>query len=322
MVGQNEYYIGVDLGGTSIKHAIIREDGTLLKKREIATPVEEGGEAIMQAIASAAVHIADETGVDYERIKGIGIGVPGFMNIPEGIVHEAVNLGLLNFPVKAQLEAQSQRPVFVDNDANIAALGEMWQGAGQGARHLICVTLGTGVGGGIIANGDIYHGADGIAGEIGHVTAVAKNGEPCNCGRQGCLEVYASATAIAREGLAAAKSGDSVYLQDVWNKTDDVTAKDVAEGALQNDEACGRIVNDVGYYLGLSLAQLSNSLNPQKIVIGGGVSQAGAILFDPIQHHFDHYALKLVRQSAEILPAQLGNDAGVYGAAWLAKHRN
>lgn len=211
---------------------------------------------------------------------------------------------------------ETSLPAVVDNDANIAAIGEMWKGAGNGAKNLICVTLGTGVGGGVIANGQIVRGANGAAGEIGHITSVPEGGAPCNCGKTGCLETIASATGIvrlAKEKLATSETDSSL------RKLETITAKDVLDAAKENDRLALEVVEEVFFHLGLALANAANALNPEKIVIGGGVSKAGNWLAERVTEYFKRFAFPRVAESASIVIATLGNDAGVIGGAWLAK---
>jgi glucokinase len=222
--------------------------------------------------------------------------------------------------LKDVLEVETSLPVVVDNDANIAAIGEMWKGAGNGAKDLICVTLGTGVGGGIIANGQVVRGTNGAGGEIGHMTSIAEGGAPCNCGKTGCLETIASATGIARIAKEKLAKGETTsVLQQIYKENGKVTAKDVFDAAKANDELALEIVDYVTFHLGLALANLANGLNPEKIVIGGGVSKAGDILVKHVRTHFDRFAFPRVAEGATIAIATLGNDAGVIGGAWLVK---
>lgn len=313
---QQKLLTGVDIGGTSIKIAFISLDGDIIYKWEIPTDRKNNGAQICPDIAKALVQKAEEQNIMYENILAIGVGAPGFVDVERGVVHEAVNIGWKNFDLKDRLETLTKLPVIADNDANLAALGEMWRGAGDGAKDVLCVTLGTGVGGGIIANGDILHGVSGTAGEIGHITVKPIDGAPCNCGKSGCLETIASATGIVRltKELLLKGKVSSANL-----KVEQLTAKDVFVAAQEQDELALDVIKEVCFYLGLALANLGNSLNPKKIVMGGGVSRAGNTLLTPLQRSFNEYALGQVQQDTEIVLATLGNDAGVIGAAWIAK---
>jgi glucokinase len=320
MVMDEKWLVGVDIGGTTIKMAFISQDGEILSNWEIDTDKRESGIHIPTDIARSIDLKLNELSQNKSRLAGIGIGAPGPVNENDGSIEVAVNLGWENFPLQAILERETSLPVVVDNDANIAALGEMWKGAGQEAKNLICVTLGTGVGGGIIVNGEIVHGVNGAGGEIGHITSVPKVGSPCNCGKVGCLETVASATGIVRlatEKLAAADH--SSRLRDFYEKN--LTAKQVFDAANDGDDIAVRVIHQVAYHLGLALANLANGLNPEKIVIGGGVSKAGDTLLEPLKEEFAQFTFPRVAQGVEIVTATLGNNAGVLGGAWLAKER-
>ncbi len=315
-----KWFLGVDLGGTSTKLAFINLYGEIIHKWEIPTDISENGVNITTNIAKAIDAKLAELDETKSRILGIGMGAPGPVRFQDGSVYEAINLGWHNYPLKDLLEVETSLPVVIDNDANIAALGEMWKGAGQGAKDLVCITLGTGVGGGVIANGQVLHGKSGAAGEIGHITVVTENGAPCNCGKTGCLETVASATGIvrlAKEALANTE-GPSL-LQQKLNTGQLLSSKLVFECAIEEDVLSKKIIEKVSFYLGLALSHIGNLLNPEKIVIGGGVSKAGDLLINPVREIFEKYAFKRVLQSTKILPATLGNDAGVIGAAWLIK---
>lgn len=314
-MAMEQWLVGIDLGGTTTKMAFITEDGIIVHKWEIPTDTSNRGERIVAHIARSLDETLARLGGTKEQLLAIGIGAPGPVQEETGMLYEAVNLGWKHYPLKRQLEEETGLPVAVDNDANIAALGEMWKGAGGGARHLLFVTLGTGVGGGVIANGAIVRGTNGAGGEIGHMTMVADGGAPCNCGKTGCLETIASATGIVRiagEKLAASERPSAL-------RGGDVTAKAVFDAAKTEDALALEVVEEVTRYLGLALANAANVTNPEKIVIGGGVSKAGALLVEHVAAHFRRYAFPRVAAGAEIVLATLGNDAGVIGGAWLAK---
>lgn len=316
-----KWLLGVDLGGTSTKLAFINLYGEIIHKWQIETDVSEKGSHITTNIAKAIDAKLKELDESKSRILGIGMGAPGPVRFQDGSVYEAINLGWNNnYPLKDLLEVETSLPAVIDNDANIAALGEMWKGAGQGAKDLVCITLGTGVGGGVIANGQILHGKSGAAGEIGHIAVVTENGAPCNCGKKGCLETVASATGIvrlAKEALSREKN--TSLLQQKLNMGQPLSSKLVFECANEEDPLSKEIIEKVSFYLGLALSHIGNVLNPEKIVIGGGVSKAGDLLINPVRKTFEKYAFKRVLKSTKILPATLGNDAGVIGAAWLIK---
>lgn len=318
-----KWIVGVDLGGTTTKLAFISMNGEILYKWEIPTDKSDSGKKITTNIAKAIDQKLEELGHPKSKLIGIGMGAPGPVNLTTGIVYEAINLGWENdYPLKDLLETETFLPAVIDNDANCAALGEMWKGAGNGAKDLVCVTLGTGVGGGVIANGDIVHGISGAAGEIGHITSKPVGGVPCNCGKTGCLETIASATGIVRianEKLAEKENIGKLAERRAQNGT--ITAKDVFDCARNHDPLANEIIDEVAYHLGLALASAANTLNPEKIVLGGGVSKAGEVLLKPVKEYFKKFAFPRVAVSTEILLATLGNDAGVIGAAWLVKNK-
>lgn len=312
--------IGVDLGGTTTKMAFINDDGKVLNKWAVKTDTSVNGKNIVRDIAGSIAEKMAEHHFQRAEIRGIGIGAPGFIDMPTGFISQAVNIGWKNYQLREDLERQTGFPAIVDNDANTAALGEMWLGAGKGAANLICVTLGTGVGSGIIINGDIVHGASGMAGEIGHMTVITKGGATCNCGKTGCLETVASATGIRRLALEALDYNDSEsILRAVFEENGDIGAEDVFGCAKKGDSLSAAVVDKAAGYLGYALAAAAMVNNPEKIVLGGGVSQAGELLLRPVIYYFERYALPKVSEAARIVIAELGNDAGMIGGAWLAK---
>jgi glucokinase len=316
--------IGVDLGGTTTKLAFMNHYGEISHKWEIPTDNTNEGKNITTNIAKAIDEKIKELHLTKNQFVGIGMGAPGPVNLQTGVVYNTVNLGWKDhYPLKDLLEMETSLPAVIDNDANCAALGEMWKGAGDGAKDLVCVTLGTGVGGGVITNGDIVQGISGAAGEIGHITAIPEGGAPCNCGKTGCLETIASATGIVRLAVEKLKQGveSASELASIYSELGHVSAKDVFDTAREGDPISTAVIKEVASYLGLALANIANTLNPEKIVLGGGVSKAGDILLTPVKQKFQTYAFPRVAQSTEIELATLGNDAGVIGAAWLIKHK-
>lgn len=313
-----QWFVGIDLGGTTIKMAFINHYGEIKEKWEI--PTDKSGKKITTDIAKAIDAKLAELGLPKEKLAGIGMGAPGPVDLASGLIYETVNLGWKNYPLRDHLELETGLPAVIDNDANIAAIGEMWKGAGDGAKDLICVTLGTGVGGGLISNGEVVHGVNGAGGEIGHITVIPEGGAPCNCGKTGCIETIASATGIVRianEKLAA--TDKESLLRKIIEKNGELSSKDVFEAADKEDQLAEEIINYVTFYLGLTLANVSNGLNPEKIVLGGGVSKAGDSLINKVEHYFKRFAFPRVSDAATITVATLGNDAGVIGGAWLAK---
>lgn len=316
----DKWVVGVDLGGTTTKLAFINTKGEILHKWEIPTDNSEKGKWITVNISQTINKKLADLGETKEKLLGIGMGSPGPVDYENGIIYNTVNLAWENnYPLTKILEKEISLPAYIDNDANCAALGEMWKGAGAGAKDLVCVTLGTGVGGGVIANGRIVQGKSGAAGEIGHITAITSGGAPCNCGKTGCLETVASATGIVRlatERLEEQES-NSGPLMKLFRDQGEITAKNVFDCGKAGDILSLEVIDEVAFHLGLALANVGNTLNPEKMVLGGGVSKAGVILLDKVQSYFDKFAFPRVKESTEISMAILGNDAGVIGAGWL-----
>ncbi|MCF3941771.1 ROK family glucokinase [Oceanobacillus alkalisoli] len=314
----SEYMIGIDIGGTSIKFGLFTTDGELLHKWNIPTRTEENGSFILQDTWMSIKEILQLKNIATERILGIGAGIPGFVSSDEGIVYYGTNIGWRNKQFTKELSDLSGLPVFIENDANMAVLGENWQGAGDEGKHVIAVTLGTGVGAGIIANGAILNGINGMAGELGHIL-IEENGAPCNCGKRGCLETIASATGIVRLASESSAEQPGSALAKMYEETNTITAKDVFQMAEKGDAAAMKIVTKVAAVLGRTFADLGVILNPEKILIGGGVSQAGEPFINQIRTSFEDYALPRVKANCEIKQAVLGNDAGIIGAAFYVK---
>ena len=305
--------IGIDVGGTTVKIGIFGIDGSLLEKWEVPTRKEENGKYILSDVAASIQEKLREQNISIEDVEGAGIGVPGPV-MPDGYVEVCVNLGWRDKNPQEELQKLLGVPVFSGNDANVAALGEMWQGGGKGYKDIVMVTLGTGVGGGVILNEKIISGKHGLGGEIGHIHVRDEEKEYCNCGGQGCLEQVASATGIAREArrvLAARKEESSMRAFG-----DEITAKDVLDCAKAGDELAGAVMETVSRYLGLVLAQVALTIDPEAFVIGGGVSKAGPFLLEGIQKYYAKYTAISVNK-AIITLAKLGNDAGIYGSARL-----
>lgn len=307
-----DYLFGVDVGGTTVKMGLFDKDGNVIEKWEIPTRTANGGEKILPDIADSIKAKMAEKGIAKEDVIGAGVGVPGPVD-GNGIVHRAVNLGWGEVDLKKELTALLDgMRVEGGNDANVAALGEMWKGGGQGHQNLVAVTLGTGVGGGIIINGEILTGAAGAGGEIGHIHVEDNETEACGCGNFGCLEEYASATGITRlaNRALAASDKDSVL------RKGEVSAKTVFDAVKAGDELAIEVAQKFGNYLGKGLGVIAGVINPEIFVIGGGVSKAGEVLFDYIRPPFEKTVFHGCKNVVFAL-ATLGNDAGIYGAARL-----
>lgn len=305
-----KYVFGVDVGGTTVKLGLFDESGMVLDKWEIPTRTESSGVNILPDIATSIQSKMSEKAIAEEDVAGVGVGAPGPVD-GNGIIHKAVNLGWSEMNLKKELtQLLGGMRVEGGNDANVAALGEMWKGGGQGYENLVAVTLGTGVGGGIIINGKILTGATGSGGEIGHIHVEDEETEACGCGNYGCLEEYASATGITRLANRKLKQSD----KDSVLRNGEVSAKTVFDAVKAGDELAIEIAKQFGNYLGKGLAVIAGVINPEIFVIGGGVSKAGEVLFDYICPSFDKTVFHGCKDTKFAL-ATLGNDAGIYGAA-------
>ena len=306
-----EYCFGIDVGGTTVKMGLFTTEGELLDKWEIPTRKEDGGAYILNDVAASVEAKLAEKNIAKEDVAGAGIGVPG-PTLDTGYVSICVNLGWKDKNPANELSELLSIPVKAGNDANVAALGEMWKGGGEGYLDVVLLTLGTGVGGGIIINGEIAPSHRGVGGELGHITVNPDEEATCNCGNHGCLEQYASATGvvrIAKKLLAASKEESSLRTLET------VTAKDVFDAAKAGDHLAVEAVEVLGKYLGLVVANVALTVDPDVFVIGGGVSKAGQVLIDVITKYYHKFAKIIGDNKAKVVLAKLGNDAGIYGAA-------
>lgn len=302
------YGVGVDIGGTSCKIGVFKTNGELVEKWEIPTRKEDNGEHILEDVSASVMSKLGEMKITINDVQGIGIGVPGPVK-SDGTVNKCVNLGWGVRNVAKELGEKTGIPVKVGNDANVAALGEMWQGGGMGHEDVVMVTLGTGVGGGIILGGKIVAGSCGAGGEIGHIMMREDETDTCGCGKKGCLEQYASATGIVRMAKQTlAETNEDTKLRTIEN----LTAKDVFDEAKAGDVVAIELVEKLTNMLGLALANISCVVNPEIFVIGGGVSKAGTIITDNVKKHYQERAFHACKD-AEFALAKLGNDAGMYG---------
>lgn len=304
------YCFGIDVGGTTVKCGLFKTDGVLVEKWEIPTRTENNGSEIVPDVAKTIEEKLAEKNISKEEVDGIGIGVPGPVNA-EGDVIAAVNLFWGYKKLSKELNELTGLAVKVGNDANVAALGETWKGAAAGAKNVILVTLGTGVGGGIIVDGKIVAGHHGAGGEIGHANVMHDETETCNCGNKGCLEQYTSATGIVRLAKQELASSEE---PSVLREEKELSAKAVLDGYKSGDALSVRVMDKVGEILGGALAMFTAVVDPETIVIGGGVSKAGQPLVDCIASHYKKYAFSACRETPIVI-ANLGNDAGIYGAA-------
>ncbi len=305
------YLVGVDVGGTTVKIGLFTIQGETVDKWEIVTRKDEGGAYILSDISASIDEKLAAAGIAKSDVEGIGMGVPGPVK-SDGTVLKCANLGWGVFNVEAELSKLSGLPVKAGNDANMAALGEVWQGGGKGYKNAVMVTLGTGVGGGIIIEGKMIAGTNGAAGEIGHILVDETETEVCGCGNKGCLEQYTSATGVVRLARRHLAANDSASVL----RGTDITAKAVFDAAKEGDEAANAVVAKSGLILGKALAQIAATVDPEVFIIGGGVSRAGDILTNAISSNFEKYAFHACKGTKFVL-ATLGNDAGMYGGASL-----
>jgi len=312
-----ELVCAVDLGGTNLRAANIDSSGGIHERVKFPTPDSDKAEDIVDAVVAAVAHCETEAAKRAARIEAISVVVPGSVQAETRAVVNAPNVpAIIGFRLAEALETKLQRPVLIENDANAAALGEMWQGAARGSRTIVCLTLGTGVGSGIILGGDLWRGADGTAGEIGHTSVQPFGHVRCKCGNIGCLEVYASATAIVRMTREALSNHPASQLNSV--ATGDLTARQVADAAAMGDELALEIFRKMGTYLGIASANIVNTLNPEMIVIGGGVSAAFDLFAPAARAEMLRRAFPVPAARCQIVKAECGDDAGLLGAAWLA----
>ena len=310
-----EYAFGIDLGGTTAKIGLFTTSGALLEKWEVATDTSHAGEHILENLAVAVLGKMKDQSIQPEQVEGVGIGVPGPVLDSSIVPIVCANLGGWGERnVSAQLSGLLDGlKVLVGNDANVAALGEIWMGAAKGAKNAVMVTLGTGVGGGVVVNGKVIDGVHGAGGEIGHITVNRHETAVCGCGKRGCLEQYSSATGVVRcmKKLLDENPDTPCVLRGT-----EFAAKDVFDAARNGDALAAREVDEMSDTLGMALANIASTVDPEAFLVGGGVARAGDVLFAPLNKHFQEYAFKSCRETP-IKQASLGNDAGIYGAVRL-----
>jgi glucokinase len=305
--------IGVDLGGTNTRMALIGRDGEVLDKQKEETLAAEGHEAVIAKLIRNIYRQRANAGRAGREVAAVGVGAPGVIHEQTGVVVKSPNFpDWNNLPLKKTLEEELKLPVFVENDANAAALGEQWRGAAKDIRSMIFLTLGTGVGGGIVLNGRIWHGADGMAGEVGHMTIVPE-GRRCGCGNSGCLEMYASSRGIVMtfKEMCAGKRLDADNRQEL-------TSARIYQAARDGDTTARRVMQEMGRYLGIGIANLINIFNPEMVVIGGGVKDAWDLFIDAVREEVRKRAFAYPAVRTKIVPSALGDEAGTVGAAAVA----
>jgi glucokinase len=307
----------VDLGGTNLRAANIDRDGAIYERVRFSTPSTNDPNEIVSSISTAVTGCDRGAAQRGEKVQAISIVVPGSVQSGTGVIVNAPNVpAIVNFPLGQALSEKLGRSSVLENDANAAAVGEMWRGAGRGRRTIICLTLGTGVGSGVILDGELWRGIDGTAAEIGHMNVAPFGGVICKCGSIGCLEVYASATAIAR----MTREGLPNYPQSILNtKTvGDLSASEIADAANQGDILALEVFRQMGIYLGIAMASIVNIFNPEVIVIGGGVSASFDLFASYVRDKISKRAFPVPAKRSQLVKAECGDDAGLLGAAWLA----
>lgn len=310
---EKKYVVGIDLGGTKINGALADLDGKVLSQYIIPTNAVEGEKAVLDRIISVINTVIKEAGKSVDEVKAIGIGSPGPLDSKKGMIIETPNLPFENFQLVQPIKEAFNVPTYLDNDGNVAAIGEFMMGAGKGTENMIYVTVSTGVGGGAIINGKVYRGKTCNALEVGHTT-ILPNGPRCNCGNYGCAEALASGTAIGRQAREVVDKGLDTSLKNYEN----VTSYEVFKEAEKGDKVSQEILDTSLNYLGICIANIITNFDPEMVVIGGGVSKGGQIVFDKVQEVVNKRCFKAMAESCKIVPAGLGTDAGVIGAVALA----
>ena len=316
---KSNYIVGVDLGGTTISTALIDAQGHLQARTKCLTEAKKGAQVVVDKICQSIEDVCSQKNFYPDELLTIGIGSPGPLSTKTGIVIDAPNLdGWINVPLRDMVQKEFKPPVFLDNDANAAAYGEFWVGAGKGLQNVIVITLGTGVGGGLIIEGKLYRGPDDTSGEIGHTT-VLLDGPLCSCGNRGCLEALSSATALVNRTIDALRLGTkSSIIELCENDLHKITAKMVFDAATKDDKLAKELFRETGYYLGVACVSLVNILNPEMIILFGGMIGAGELLFAPVRDEVKKRAFPTPAARVKIVPAILGDDAGSIGAAGIA----
>jgi len=314
--------LGIDLGGTAIKTALVTSDRKVLAKASRPTEADKGLESVLQAMTVGAHEVLEQAQVSMSDVIAAGIGAPGPMNWETGMVFSPPNLpGWKNVPLAERMSSLLGVPCYVDNDGNLACYGEFWMGAGQGSQNMCALTLGTGVGGGVVVGGNLVHGIDGTAGEVGHMK-VERDGRTCGCGAQGCLEAYGSVSGMITTAQEKLSNGEPSILRDLCGGNESIiTGKMISDAAQQGDAIALDVLQETGVWLGVGISSLINLLNPEKIVLCGGMIAAGEALLEPIRKTALQRSFDVPGIRAEIVTAALGSDSGVLGAAGSALER-
>ncbi len=313
-----KYVAGIDLGGTNIKVGLLDLEGKVLAQASIPTEAERGRDVVIARMCESVTLVCQKANISSDELLAVGTGVPGTVNTRKGVVMTAPNLpGWLEVPVTELLRQKLRKPVVLENDANAAAWAEYWQGAGRHVDNMILLTLGTGIGGGIILDGEIVHGSSDFAGELGHII-IDYQGELCGCGNRGCLEAYASAPALVRRFTRAVEAGGTSSLGEKLKAGAEITAEEIHQAAVGGDALAREKVEETGMFLGVGIVSLLHALNPSLIVLSGGMIGAGEMLLKPINDTISQRAMPEIATTAEVVFAHLGGDAGFIGAAGRA----
>lgn len=310
------FFVGADLGGTNIASVLVDEFGKIINKHTRPTEAKKGPNVVIENVKNSIHKVCSD--IPKKEVAGIGLGIPGLIDIEKGISVFAGNLGWENIPVLEEFKREFKKPVFMDNDVRVATLGEKYFGAGRGINNLICITLGTGIGSGIIIDGKMYRGHSSCAGEIGHITVV-KDGLYCNCGNRGCLEVYASAPGISRRAREYIMAGHYTILDSMTGgNLSKITPKLISEAYDKGDKLAMRIMEETAEILAIGIANYIDIIDPEMVVIGGGVSLAGERLFKPLRKFVIERSMNQIAKNVKIVPAMLKNESGMMGSAALA----
>ncbi len=319
----SEVIVGVDLGGTNVKIAVVSRDKRILAKDSRPTHAERGPEGVMDVMEEGVRHVLEAAGVTMDEVLAVGFGAPGPLNWQTGVVYRLPNLpGWKDVPLAQTMRERLGATCFLDNDANAAAYGEYWLGAGQGTQSMVVLTLGTGVGGGVVVFGKLLRGIDGTAAELGHLK-VQRGGRLCGCGQRGCLEAYASVSGMVKTAIEALleASGESVLKEMAGGEMENVTGRMISDAAEQGDPVALRVFEETAAWLGLGIGSIINYQNPERVVLCGGMIAAGDLLFTPVREAARANCFKVPGRRCEIVPAGLGGDSGVLGAAGCALAR-
>jgi len=316
----SQMYVGIDLGGTNIKIGLFDGELNLKNKTSVPTNPDMGPDAVIDKMVQTVQQLLDDTAIELERVRAVGIGTPGPANYSQGIIIRSTNMPKFkNVPIRQILSDRLGKPVVFDNDANVACWGEYAVGAGKGVKDMVFFTLGTGIGGGIISNGELVHGCAENAAELGHMI-IYPNGRLCNCGQRGCVEAYASADSTARRAKEAIEAGAESSLKQVLQETGTLTSKDVYEHLAKGDPLAKEITDGTAEALAITCINMLHTTEPKRIVFAGGMIAAGDVLLNRIKDYFNEHIWNIKQETVEICFATLGEDAGIIGAAALAKH--